>query len=110
MTQFQVELKELKEQAKEKGLKGYHRMGKRDLQLLLAGKHVPKKLKRNQKCVDTQTDFPVCNECGLKAYVTHLSFKADADERKRKLVYDGDLVFDGETGELVECEVDYNRY
>ena len=82
-------------------------MKKGDLQLLLEGKRVPKKLKKNQVCVSTQTDFPVCNDCGLKALMTHLSFKADAEQRK--LAYDGDLEFDAETGELVDCEVYYSR-
>jgi len=38
-----TQLQELRKEAKEKGLKGYSTMGVSDLQLLLAGKRVPKK-------------------------------------------------------------------
>ena len=103
-----TQLQELKEKAKEKGLKGYSRMGKFDLQLLLAGKRVPKKLRRNQVSVGTQTEFPVCSDCGLKAYITHLSFAAEAQQRK--IAYVDDLKIDADTGEIVGCEVDYSRY
>lgn len=107
------DVKELRRQAKEKGLKGYSKMGKFDLQLLLAGKRVPKKLRRSQVSVGTQTDFPVCNDCGLKAYVTHLSFKADAQRRKSltapTMAYVDDLEIDVDTGEVVGSAVDYSR-
>lgn len=79
-----------------------------ELHLLLAWKSVPKKLRKNQVSVGTQTDFPVCNDCGLKQFITHLSFKADAQQRK--IIHDGDLEIDAETGEVVDCEVDYSRY
>ena len=82
-------------------------MGKKDLELYLAGKPVPKKLKSNQKCVETQTDFPVCNNCGLEAYMMHLSFKAEAEERKR-IIHDDDLEI-AETGEVVGVEIDYSK-
>lgn len=98
-------MEELRKQARDKGLKGYSKMCKADLQLLLAGKRVPKKLRKNQVCVGTQTDFRVCNDCGLEAYMTHLSFKAEAE--KRRIAYDGDLEIDIDTGEIVGCAVDY---
>ena len=101
-------LKELRQQAREKGLKGYSKMVKADLQLLLAGKRVPKKLWKNQVSVGTQTDFPVCNDCRLKVIVTHLSFKAEAQQRK--IVNVDDLEIGIDTGEIVGCEVDYSRY
>ena len=82
-------------------------MGKFDLQLLLSGKRVPKKLRRNQVSIGTQTDFPVCKDCGLEAYIMHLSFKAAADQRK--IAYDDILEIDVETGEIVGCDVDYSR-
>jgi len=92
---------ELKKKVKEKSLKGYSTMGVGDLQLL-AGKRVSKKLHKNQVSVGTQTDIPPCNACGLEALATHLSFKA----KERKIVYDGDLEFDAETGELLGCLVE----
>jgi len=101
-----TQLQDLRKQAKEKGLKGYSTMGVADLKLLLAGKPVPKELRKNQVCVGKQTDFPICNECGLQQLVTHLCFKADA---KRKIIYDGDLKLDAGTGEVLEYEVDYSR-
>ena len=101
-------LKELRQQAREKGLKGYSKMVKADLQLLLAGKRVPKKLWKNQVSVGTQTDFPVCNDCRLKVIVTHLSFKAEAQQRK--IVNVDDLEIGIDTGEIVGYEVDYSRY
>ena len=102
-----TQLKELRKQAKERGIKGYSTLNKGDLELTLQGKSVPKRLRKNQVSVGTQTDFPVCNDCGLEAYMTHLSFKADA--KQRKVVYDGDLEFDAETGEVLGCEVDTTR-
>ena len=103
-----TQLQELRKQAKEKGLKGYSTMNINDLQLLLAGKRVPKKLRKNQISVGTQTDFEACQNCALKNAFTHLEFKSEA--KNRKIVYDGDLQFDSETGELLGCEVDYSKY
>ena len=57
-----TQLQELRKQAKEKGLKGYSTMNINDLQLLLDGKRVPKKLRKNQVSVETQTDFKVCQD------------------------------------------------
>jgi len=102
-----TQLQELRKEAKEKGLKGYSTMRASDLQLLLAGKRVPKKLQKNQVSVETQTGFPLCNECGLKALTTHLRFRAAA--KARKTVYDGDLEFDEETGELLGCGECYEK-
>ena len=82
-------------------------MNKDDLILALQGKPVPKKLRKNQVSVGTQTDFPICNECGLRRFVTHLCFKADA---QRKLAYVDGMEIDVETGEVLGCEVDYLRY
>ena len=101
-----TQLQDLKQKAKERGFRGYSTMNCGELLLLLAGKKVPKRLKKNQVSVGTQTDFRPCNDCGLEAYMTHLSFKAAAQER----VHDGDLEVDVMTGEVVGCEVDYFRY
>ena len=103
-----TQLKELQKQAKERGIKGYSTMNKGDLELALEGKRVPKRLKRNQVSVGTQTDFPICKECALQRYVTHLKFVNDA--KQRKIAYDSDLKFDAETGEVLTYEVDYSRY
>ena len=100
-----TQLKELQKQAKEQGIKGYSTMNKGDLELALQGRRVPKRLKRNQVSVETQTDFPICKECALQRYVTHLKFV-----NERKIAYDGDLKFDAETGEILTYEVDYSRY
>ena len=113
-----TQLQELRKQAKELGIKGYSGMNKEDLSLALQGKRVPKRL---QTSIGTQSDFPVCNECGLKALVTHLSFKADAKDRppvgrakgvaaqhdpvghkvQQRCIVDGDIEVDVETGEVL---------
>ena len=66
-----TQLQELKKRAKEKGLKGYSSLNMYQLQLLLAGKSVPKKLRKNQISVETQTDFKSSDECSLKKLATH---------------------------------------
>ena len=43
-----TQLQDLKKQAKERGFKGYSTLSKLDLQLLLAGKPVPKRMKKNR--------------------------------------------------------------
>ena len=101
-----TQLQELRKKAKEKGLKGYSSMCKSDLFLLLEGKRIPKRLKKNQKCKETQTDFPICYDCGLKAVMSHLVFK---DSARRKIAYDGYLEIDADTEEVIGCEVDYSR-
>ena len=103
-----TQLKELRQQAKAQGIKGYSVMNKDDLILALQGKPIPKKLRKNQVSVGTQTDFEVCDKCSLKRFVTHLKFKADAE--MRKIVYQDDLEIDDKTGEICGYEVDYGRY
>ena len=103
-----TQLKELREIAKERGLKGYSALKKDDLYLLLAGKPVPKKLRKNQVSIGTQTDFEMCNECSLKKLVTHLSLKAIVE--KRKIAYQDGLEIDVKTGEICGYEIDYYRY
>ena len=120
-----TQLQELRRQAKEKALKGYSKMGKFDLQLLLAGKRVPKKLRKNQVSVGTQTDFRMCDACALEAqidifcllppgsyilYSDGRRVKIDTTPQQRRIFYDGDLEIDADTGEVVGCAVDYSRY
>ena len=112
-----TQLKELRQQAKTQGIKGYSVMNKDDLILALQGKPVPKKLRKNQVSVGTQTDFEVCDKCGLKGFVTHLKFKADRLRRlgyehaeMRKIVCEDDLEIDEKTGEVCGYEVDYVRF
>ena len=122
------QLKELQRKAKELGIKRYSSLNKDELILALQGEPV---LRKNQRSVGTQTDFPICNECGLQRFVTHLCFKADAEQRKNqvsvgtqtdfpiynecfkaeqrknKVINDGDMIVDAETGEVLEYDVDY---
>ena len=94
-----TQLRELRAIAKERGLKGYSKMCESDLYLLLVEKSAPRKLCKSQVCTQTQTDFPIFNECGLQQLLTHLCFKA---AKESKIVHDGDLEFDAETAELVD--------
>ena len=111
-----AQLKELRQQAKAQGIKGYSVMNKDDLILALQGKPIPKKLRKNQVNVGTQTDFEVCDKCSLKRFVTHLKFKADRLRLSRehtemgKIVYQDDLEIDDKTGEICGYEIDYSRY
>ena len=101
-----TQLQELKKQAKEKGFRGCSTMNISELQLLLAGKKVPKRLRKNQVSVGTQTDFRPCNECGLLALTTHLGFKADAE---RRVIFDVNEEIDAETGEVLGYALQYER-
>jgi len=105
-----TQLKELRQQAKAQGIKGYSVMNRDDLILALQGKPVPKKLRKNQVSVGTQTDFKVCNKCSLKRFVTHLKFKADRLKKMRKIVYQDYLEIDEKTGEVCGYEIDYFRH
>ena len=66
-------------------MKGYSTMCKEDLKLLL-GKvnEYQRDYVSNQVSIvsSTQTEFPICHECGLQRYMTHLAFKANAEERR----------------------------
>ena len=104
-----TQLKELRKQAKDQGLRGYSTMRKEDLELLLEGKPVPKRLRKNQVSVGVQTEFLLCKDCELKRVFTRLHFQADAIER-RKIAEIDDMRIDMETGKVLGYEVDYVRY
>ena len=44
----------------------YSTMRKEDLELLLQGKPVPRRLSKNQVSIGVQTEFGVCHECRLQ--------------------------------------------
>ena len=103
-----MSVKDLRQQVKERGLKGCSAMNKENLERVLAGQApLPKikKLRRNQVSVGVQTDL-ACDEEAMKAYI---QWKAEAfreDERRRAIVWDGDVAIDSRTGEVVEYAVD----
>jgi len=101
-----TQLQELKKMAKERGLKGYSTLNRDDLCLLLAGKPVPKKLRKNQVSVETQTDFPICDDCGLQQYAMHLCFKAAAAQREKcpcvRTAFDVDMIVCLDCGLVLE--------
>ena len=120
-------LKELRKQAREKGLKGYSTLCRGDLESLLANGALQR---RETVTVKKRSSFSVCEDCLLRRVVTCLIFISDGEEPAPKRfrveivkklvyerlhedakqrVYDGDLEFDAETGELVDCAVDYSR-
>ena len=92
-------LKELREKARKQGFRGYSTMRKEDLELLLDCKPIAKRLRKNQVSVGAQTEFPICHECGLQRYMTHLAFKANAEERRIAHV-DNNMRIDMDTGEV----------
>lgn len=93
-----TQLKELRRQAKKKGLRDCLTLCEDNLEVALQGKLVSKRLRRNQVCQETQTDFPICRECVLQAYITHLKFKTAAE--KKKIAYINDMEIDVETVEF----------
>ena len=103
-----TQLKELRQQGKAQGIKGYSVMNKDNLILALQGKPVSKKLRKNQVSVGTQTYFEMCESCSLKKFVMYLKFKADVE--MRKTLYDDDMEIDIDNGKICGYEIDYSRY
>ena len=103
-----TQLKELRAKAREQGFRGYSTMRKGDLELLLEGKPIPRRLRKNQVSVGVQTEFPICHECGLQRYMTHLAFKANAEERR--IAHVDDMKINIETGAVINYEVNRERY
>ena len=105
-----TQLQELRKQARERGLKGYSTLSKDNLERLLQGMPLVKKLKSNQVSVGTQTDFPPCKDCALTQLIRdHLMYKDDARQRRKTTVLD-DMEIDVETGEVVGCAVEGMRW
>ena len=103
-------------------------MCKDDLQLLLAGKRVPKKLRKNQISIGIQTDdflkcancgkidWFTCSECGMVRLIAELKRKAreaereaELEEERRSIVEENGVFINTKTGEVVDYDVDYSR-
>ena len=68
-------LKELRKEAKERGLKGYSTLSKDQLIQFLSGEIVKKKLKKNQRCKETQTEFKQCFGMCVEYNVVSTNFR-----------------------------------
>ena len=105
-------LKELRKEAKERGLKGYSTLSKDQLIQLLNGEIIKKKLKKNQRCQETQTEFKQCEECALSTMFYQLTLEAErnkikAERRRRRIVEeDNGVIIDIDTGEVLGMTVE----
>ena len=104
-------IKELRCEVKERGLKGYSTLSKDQLIQLLNGEVVKKKLKKNQKSKETQTEFKQCEECALSTMFYQLELEAERNkikaERRRRIVEeDNGVVIDIDTGEVLGMTVE----
>ena len=104
-------IKELRSEVKERGLKGYSTLSKDQLIQLLNGAVVKKKLKKNQKSKETQTEFKQCEECALSTMFYQLELEAERNkikaERRRRIVEeDNGVVIDIDTGEVLGMTVE----
>ena len=103
-------MKERKE-AKERGLKGYSTLSKDQLIQLLNGEMIEKKIKKNQKSKETQTEFKQCEECALSTMLYQLTLEAEKNEikaeRKRRIVEeDNGVIIDIDSGEVLGMTVE----
>ena len=102
-------LKELRKEAKERGLKGYSTLSKDQLIQLLSGEIVKKKLKKNQRCQETQTEFKQCEECALSTMFYQLTLEVERNKIKaeRRIVEeDNGVIIDINTGEVLGMTVE----
>ena len=102
-------LKELRKEAKERGLKGYSTLSKDQLIQLLNGEMIEKKLRKNQKSKETQTEFKQCEECAMSTLLYQLSLKAERNKIKaeRRIVEeDNGVIIDIDTGEVLGMTVE----
>ena len=74
----------MRKEAKERGLKGYSTLSKDQLIQLLNGEMIEKKIKKNQKSKETQTEFKQCEECSLDQELYRLTLKAEEEEELLK--------------------------
>ena len=96
-------MKELRKEAKERGLKGYSTLSKDQLIQLLSGEMIEKKFKKNQRCEESQTEFKQCEECSLDQELYRLTVKA---ERRRRIVEEDGVRIDVDTGEVLGMTVE----
>ena len=106
-----MDLKELRKNAKERGLKGYSTLSKDQLIQLLSGEIILKKLKKNQKSKETQTEFKQCEECALSTMFYQLTLEVERNktlaERRRRIVEeDNGVIIDIDTGEVLGLTVE----
>ena len=102
-------LKELRKEAKERGLKGYSTLSKDQLIQLLSGEIVKKKLKKNQRCQETQTEFKQCEECALSTMFYQLTLEAERNKTltgRRIVEGDNGVIIDIDTGEVLGMTVE----
>ena len=72
----------MRKEAKERGLKGYSTLSKDQLIQLLNGEMIEKKIKKNQKSKETQTEFKQCEECSLDQELYRLTLKTEKEEEE----------------------------
>ena len=102
-------LKELRKEAKERGLKGYSTLSKDQLIQLLRGEMVKKKIMKNQRCQETQTEFKQCEECALSTMLYQLTLEAERNKIKaeRRIVEeDNGVIIDIDSGEVLGMTVE----
>ena len=102
-----LSVKELREKAKEKGLKGYSGLSRANLERLLAGEKPIKTLNKNQVSKAVQSEFPLCQNCELKQVTDFMIMGSTVN---RDIVYDGVSQYDAKTGELLGVEVAYVKH
>ena len=96
-------VKFMRKEAKERGLKGYSTLSKNQLIQLLNGEMIEKKIKKNQKSKETQTEFKQCEECSLDQELYRLTLKT---ERRRRIVEEDGVRIDVDTGEVLGMNVE----
>ena len=100
-------MKELRKEAKDRGLSGYSTLSKDQLIQLLKGEKIKKKLKKNQRCQETQTEFKQCEECAMSTLLYQLTLKAERKkENKRRIIEEDGVRIDVDTGEVLGMAVE----
>ena len=74
-------------------------------------KWLKNKLKKNQRCQETQTEFKQCEECALSTMLYQLTLEAERNkikaERRRRIVEgDNGVIIDIDTGEVLGMTVE----